>query len=323
MGNRKEAVALARQGETLRLMGINGQDVQNSKKFFDKAASAFENATKADDTYAWAWAHWGLTLSYQGGILNKSDSCKEKMYELAEAKFQEAIKRNNQYAWALAHMGQNYCWWAINLIEHGQQGTGLEYLETKAIDNSFRTAITIDPKYAWAYAKMAVAFRILALLNAEDTKETQDNYDNAVKLLEEAIKQNQEYSWAHAYLAVIHRQKARAYSYVSKQVTDPKHKLTLMENQSAEWEKVYANIEEAVKIYPAVFGPPKMLDIGFLNPEPVRNPPSISEPFENPSEKDDKYTLYAKAVSKVYREGYLAAEADIDKVLAIFANRGL
>ena len=72
--------------------------------------------------------YWGLTLSYQGGILNKSDSCKEKMYELAEAKFQEAIKRNNQYAWALAHMGQNYCWWAINLIEHGQQGTGLEYL---------------------------------------------------------------------------------------------------------------------------------------------------------------------------------------------------
>lgn len=319
---RKNAVALARQGETFRLMGINGQDVQNSKRFFNDAEKAFEKATDidhGDGEYAWAWAHWGSTLSYLGGMINRGDSSKPRKYEQAQAKFLKAIELNNQYAWAFAHMGQNYCWWAINLIEHGKSEEGSDYLN-KAIIDCFKTAIKIDPTYAWAHAKMAVAYRILAAEDGEDTKETQANYDEAVSCLGKAIEQNQEYAWAYAYRAVIHRQKARAYGSVSKQVTDLNRKLTLIENQSAEWEKVYANLEEAIKIYPAVFEPPKFLDIGYLNLEPVRNKPSTSETWENPSEKDNKYTLYAKAVSKVYREGYLAAEADIDKVLAAFAK---
>lgn len=321
MGNRKEAVALARQGETLRLMGINGQDVQNSKIFFDKAEKAFEKATDiehGDGEYAWAWAHWGSTLSYLGGMMKKGELDKPSKYEEAQAKFLKAIELNNQYAWAFAHMGQNYCWWGINLMEHGRS-EGLDYLKT-AINDCFKTAITIEPTYAWAHAKMAFAYRFLAVEDGEDTKETQANYDEAVSCLGKAIEQNQEYAWAYAYLAVIHRQKARAYKNVSKQVTDLNRKLTLMEKQSAEWEKVYDNLEKAVKIYPAVFEPPKFLDIGCLNLEPVRNQPSTSETFENPSEKDNKYTLYAKAVSKVHKEGYLAAEADIDKVLAAFAK---
>ncbi len=80
---RKEAISQAREGENLRLMARYNQDEyieDNIFKILNDAAQYFEKATEADSTYAWAWAHWGATLSYLGGIQKRLNPSKSEFY---------------------------------------------------------------------------------------------------------------------------------------------------------------------------------------------------------------------------------------------------
>jgi hypothetical protein len=305
MTNRKEAVAFARQGETYRLMGMQKQDVSRAGVLFEYAAKAFEKATEADNEYAWAWAHWGATLSYQGGINKERDDEQKIKYMDADEKFKKATSLNKQYAWAWAHQGQNYCWLAIYTDQENRKRDATDYLEKYAI-NAFNTAIHIDGKYAWALAKRGFAYRFLGLLKGEDSKTEHTNFDLAVRDLEEATKQNinPKYAWAFATLAVVYRQKARAYDNVEP-----------LKSKEC-WEKVYDNLEMAVKLYPDVFKPPQMLNLGGPFLPPIEDFDSFDKYIA--SEKTEKYQLYTKAMAKVYTDGYLAAKDDIEGALKAF-----
>ncbi|MEG5038832.1 MULTISPECIES: hypothetical protein [unclassified Microcoleus] len=299
---RKEAVAFARQGETLRLMGTQKEDEEGGQKLFEDATSLFERAIDADSTYAWAWAHLGATLSYQGGMCKRRTTEKLDLYSQAEDRFKRATELNSSYTWAWAQRGQNYCWWGIYYKEEDRGQQAIEFVENSAINECFNKAIGLDPTYVWALAKRSFAYRILGLFKGEDSQQEQPNYDLAVADLEKVIKLNHNYAWALAMLAVVHRQKARAYDSFSR-----------VDKARDEWIKVYDNLEKAVKIYPDIFKPPKQLEIGYMFL------PKQGSSLEFP-ENASKYQYYTMAGYKAYKEGYLAAEEDINTALKALAE---
>ncbi|MEG4294786.1 hypothetical protein Q5692_39170 [Microcoleus sp. C2C3] len=148
---RKEAISKAREGENLRLMARYNQDEyieENISEILNKAAQYFKEATEADSTYAWAWAHWGATLSYLGGSFKRLNPSKSKFYKDADTKFAQAIKCNPNYAWALAHRGENKIWWAIEQKTRGIDRDANSFL--MEAEQYLNTALEIDTNYTWA-----------------------------------------------------------------------------------------------------------------------------------------------------------------------------
>lgn len=306
---RKEAIFKAREGENLRLMARNNEDEyigENISHILDDAAKYFKEATEEDSTYAWAWAHWGATLTYSGGSLKRLDPSRSKFYQDADTKFDQAIQCNPNYAWALAHRGENKIWWAIEQKTRGIDSDVYRLL-TEA-QKHLNKAIEIDTNYTWAYARRGFVYRFLGLLNGEDgaghgTKQ-QPYYDLAIADFSSAIQRNDKYAWARAFRAVVHRQKARALQDAG-----------LTENARQEWESTYQDIDFSLKTYAKVFKRPKVLDLGFLFLPPSGSLIQINSVDESP------VAQYTKLALRVHKEGYEAIKKeDIDKVLAAISE---
>ncbi|MBP0021739.1 MAG: hypothetical protein J7647_29815 [Cyanobacteria bacterium SBLK] len=349
MGDRKRAMALAKEGETLRLMATQNQDVSVTmlKDFLYRALDCFDDATRfvekkqidlnneilgAESTppvlvpnYPWALAHWGATASYLGATMDKRNSY---YYRIAEEKFQAACALKPRYAWAWANRGQNLCWWGIRLSENDRTNEAISKIENEA-KSHLDKAISYDEKYTWAFVRRAIVHRMLGLLKGEDSAVNHPHFDDAINDLENAIKLNYQYASAYGYLAVLHRQKARAYDAAAirdlqedlsnKNKNNESEALDYTKLAKEEWKKVYNSVEQATKIDPRVFLPPKMLKIGYMYlPAQGGTTPTFLE--ESALSEDNKYTRYTAAALKAHIGGDLAAKEDIDRVLAEFAG---
>ncbi|MBD2180920.1 hypothetical protein H6S82_25695 [Planktothrix sp. FACHB-1355] len=306
---RKEAISKAREGENLRLMARYNQDEyieDNINQILNDAAQYFKEATTEDSTYAWAWAHWGVTLSYLGGIEKRLNPSKSNFYNEADSKYENAIQCNPNYAWALAHRGENKIWWAIDQKTRGID-KNVKILLTDA-EQYLNQAIEIDANYTWAYVRRGFVYRFLGLLNGEDGggqgTQQQPYYDRAIQDFNSAIQGNDKYAWARAFRAVVHRQKARALQDAG-----------LIEEARREWELTYQDVETALKTYAKVFKRPKVLDLGFLFLPPYENPRETHSFDESPSGQ------YAQLALHAYEEGYERLnKEEIDRVLANIAK---
>lgn len=307
---RKEAIALAREGENFRQMARYNQNESRDSisNMLKKAEECFKRATDKDTTYVWAWAHWGATLSYKGGITDLSSNDKLDYYQQADSIFERATNKsqggNENYAWAWAHRGENSCWLSLLSMAYREKFPEAR----KNLENAelyLKKATSIDENYTWAYARMGVLYRLLGHLEGEDGSgegtQKQPNYDLAVENFSKAIKLNTNYSWAYVYRAVVHRQKARALQDSG-----------CHEEALKEWNLTYNDIEYSLREYVNVFKRPLLLQLGHLYPCPNK---SINGFDESPFQE------YANLVLRVYEEGYEALKKEeIDSVLANIAK---
>ncbi len=310
---RKEAIAKAREGESFRLLARYNQDEfikDNIDSLLERAGRYFEEAIQEDDNYAWAWSHWGATLSYRGGTLKRLNDQKFEYYQQADEKFDQALQRNPNYAWALAHRGENNTWWAIaERPRNDQQKVKILLSNAKTYLDK---AIDIDPSYTWAFARRGSVYRFLGHLKGEDTTPEQPNYDEAIKDFSRAIELNNKYAWAIAFRAAIHRQKARA--------------LEINGNQAGaleQWKLTYLDIEKSLKTYINVFKRPTVLDIGevFLPPSASFLAANLNRPTLTANLNPSPSERYARLAHRVYEEGYEKINPEeINQVLTAIAE---
>ncbi|MBP0016188.1 MAG: hypothetical protein J7647_01370 [Cyanobacteria bacterium SBLK] len=321
--DRKKAIALARQGETWRLMVAQHQLINKREllELLGDAEDIFEKATEADNTYAWAWAHLAATQTYIGGTKNKNNV---RHYEDADKNYNTAITLRGNYSWALAHRGQNQVWWELRKLQKTTTPDlvmAAKKIKEVAIDQYFERAIGLDPNYKWALVRMAIAYRIAGLLKSEDSTLPESYHNEALKLLNRVIdfrvqrkKITPNYAIAYAYLAVVHRQQARQYKTKG-----------LFEEATESWEQVYNNLDEAIILNPEVFYPPKLLRIGFVYDRPILqdagDAPELIADTPTDASEPNIYECYEMAVAKARREGHVAAQRDIDRVLAHFVHQ--
>lgn len=94
---------VAHRGEVLRVMGNEMiADSSRRSEYYEGAIECFKIATEKDPTYAWAYAHWGATLSNQRG---KNDEYYKEALALLDCAL---ILSEYHYPWAYAYKAITY-----------------------------------------------------------------------------------------------------------------------------------------------------------------------------------------------------------------------